>query len=86
MKTEQQPTDEYKEAYMETLSNTELVKQFDRLKNKELGKLLVHMRLNSDLYKLMKKSGEAQKLLNEFQEFFDEFIWSRMNKPKYPQF
>lgn len=82
---EKQPTNEYKIALTEATLNGALVGQYDRLKKKEFGKLILAMQFDTAELEKPEKFKAAQKEMQEFEDFFDEFIWSRMNKPKYPE-
>lgn len=78
-----EPTDTYKQALIGATLNADLVKNYDRLKGTGFGKMIVEMQFGSSEYLAMVKSGEAKKLMDEFAEFFDEFIWSRSGLSKY---
>lgn len=84
METTKQPTDEYKIALVTATTNGELIRNYDRLKKTKFGEMLALMAIDSPEYDKLEKSGEAKRMMDEFTEFFDEYIWSRMNKPKYP--
>lgn len=66
----------YKEAFIEALTNKELVSEYDRLKGAKLGECLSSMAKRGINYQIDLSTGRIRDEIQKFDRFFYECIWS----------
>lgn len=64
----------YSEAFIEAISNKELVNQYDRLFNCHLGKIISSLKKQDINFKIDLATGHFKQEVEKFKDFFNKYI------------
>jgi hypothetical protein len=69
---------EYQNAFLESLTNKELVSSYDKLTGSSLGECLKSMKQGGINYQIDLSTGRIKDEIQKFDKFFFEYVWSRL--------
>jgi hypothetical protein len=69
---------DYKDAFIEALTNKELVSNYDRLSGSSLGECLKAMSQGGINYQIDLATGRIKEEIIKFDVFFNEYVWQRL--------
>ena len=69
---------DYKQAFIEALTNKELVSNYDRLFESNLTTCLKAMSKGGINYQIDLATGRTKDEIQKFNDFFFEYIWARL--------
>ena len=70
----------YKDAFIEALTNKELIQHYDRLFNAHLSTVIKGFRTGGLTHEIDVASGFAKAEIEKFDAFFFEYVWKRIPK------
>lgn len=71
---------DYKDALLEALNNKELVSNYDRLTGASLGECIKSIKQGGINYAIDLSTGRIKDEIQKFDNFFFEYVWSRLPK------